>query len=349
MQVLQRLGLAFTWASYSGMQAYISWLPAIASAVAVEPVLASAGINAAVTVAVVPLVVLCVLFVATAWCSLGMDVAARAHLPKSGFGTILWRGLGASTSWLFIPLLAMLTSVYSCGSPTFDPWSAAGNTCWTGVHLVLTITNSSAAAMLIAGGVFYNAAIAASPLRSTSRTARAHGRADAGACLVDALLVLVLCASRGWIAPMASAGIALGGAAAWLGLSVFFMPFIRPILNFAMATAMSGTAWVAACGLMVHFDKHFSLSQFLVVGLLPSIVCGYGLSVQRWRSVGLTTTAATSSVYSFEVKVRARCYWSRPAHTFCCAHTYCLLVFELLRICNYILLPPLPNDGCMPC
>jgi hypothetical protein len=304
LQALQRLGLALTWAT--SLQPFISWLPAIASAVAVEPALASAGVSAAPgIVAIVPLAFLVALAAALAWCAVGMDAGARSRLAKSALGNLLWRSLRAAASWLFIPLLTMLLSVFSCGSPAFDPWTAGGYVCWTGLHLALTIINSVAAGVLIAGGVYLTAAATASPLRSTARAARSHGRADAGAAVIDALLVIVLCSFRGKIAPVASAAIAFLGTVAWLGLSLAFLPHVRPALNSIVSAALSAHVWVAACSLMLQLDNTFGISTFLVLGLLPCCGCGFGLSEQRWRGVGGTPVAAMASVYSFEIKVRA--------------------------------------------
>ena len=99
LQVLQRLGLALTWAP--DMQPFISWLPAIASVAAVEPALARGGIAAALPVAVAPLAGLCVLAAATAWCAGGMDAGGRARLAKSAVGRLL---LGLAARGLLVAL-----------------------------------------------------------------------------------------------------------------------------------------------------------------------------------------------------------------------------------------------------
>jgi hypothetical protein len=304
LQVLQRLGLAFTWST--GLQPSIGWLPALADAVAVEPVLARVGVSAAVEVAIAPVAILCALVAALAWCLFGVDAGARrASLVKSARGSLLWRSLRAASSWLFIPLLAMLLSVFSCGSPTFDPWSAGGYVCWTGAHLALTIINSAAAVVLTAGGVYLSAVTTSSPLHSTAPAARSHGRAAAGAAVVDTLLVVVLCAFRGKVDPTMSSAIALLGAGAWLCISLAFLPHVRETPNAAVSAAMSAHVWVAACGLMSQIDGTFSLSTMLVVGLLPSVLSGAGLAEQRWHAVSSTPIAAMTSVYSFEIRVGA--------------------------------------------
>jgi hypothetical protein len=312
-QALQRLGLALTWAS--GLAPSIAWLPAALGVLNVEPALAAAPAPSPVAVAVLPLAAVCLLAAATAWCAARMDSegAARGAQGRSAFarsaaGNLLWRALRGAASWLFIPLLAMLLSVFSCGSPAFDPWTAGGYLCWTGPHLALTIINSAAAALLLLGAALLTAAASTSPLQPGSFAARAHGRDAAGALTVDALLVVVLCAFRGMTLPLASAAVAFGGACCWLGLATAFQAHARPSMNSAAAAVLSVHVWAALCGCMVQLDATFAASvpAILFVGILPSMGCGYGLSEGRWHAVRRRPVAAMSSVYSFEIKVRAR-------------------------------------------
>ncbi len=197
----------------------------------------------------------------------------------------------------------MLLSVYSCGSPAFDPWTQGGYTCWAGPHLALVIVNTVAAAGLVAGGVYLTAVATSSPFLSAARSARSHGRADAGACLVDTLLVIVLCAFRGKVQAAISAVVALAGAGAWLGLAVAFLPHYDPSLNSEIAAALSLHVWAAVCGVLAQVVPGFSLSSVLLLGFVPSAGCGHSLAEYRWRLVAGTPVASMSSVYSFEIKV----------------------------------------------
>ncbi len=338
--MLQRLGLSLTWAT--PLQPFISWLPTLARGAAVEPALAGARAVSPAVVASVPLASSLALAVTLTWCAAAAAAAAAAGpggggagprkqqqpaaLGASTLGGALWRALRAAASWLFIPLLSTLLSVYSCGSPAFDPWTAAGYTCWAGVHLALTVANTVAAVALVGGGIFLSAVTTSTPLEQPSRAARSHGRADAGALAVDTLLVIVLCAPlRGSISPVASGALAFAGACAWLCLSLAFLPHVLPSSNSAVSGALSAHVWVAACGLLQQLDASdasFEVSTFLVIGLLPCCGCGFGLAELRSRVVAATPVADLSSVYAFEIKV--------------CAPRLCVRVCLLVCVCVYV-------------
>ena len=321
-QALQRLSLALTWATDLGT--YISWLPSLLAATVVEPALAASRVVAPVAVAAAPLAVLAALAAALAVCSAGASAPFHAGL--------LWRALRAAASWLFIPLLSTLLSVYSCGSPAFDPWTTAGYTCWAGAHLGLTIANSIAAASLVAESAYLNAAATSLPMLVAPGGARSHGRADAGASLVDALLVVVLCALRGRLPAALSAMLAFCGALGWLGLALAFLPFVRPALNSAACALLAVHVWVAMYGSMLQAaEGSFRAAAILLTGIVPSMGGGFGLCEQRLRRARAARVAELASVYSFDIKVREQRDPSARARV-----CVCVCACACLRVCVFV-------------
>ena len=71
------------------------WLPAVASAAAVETALTTSVVVTPVAVAMTSLVLLAALSVALLWGALGKDAAGRAEMVKSSVGGFVWGSLRA--------------------------------------------------------------------------------------------------------------------------------------------------------------------------------------------------------------------------------------------------------------
>jgi hypothetical protein len=322
-QALQRLSLALTWATDLGT--YTSWLPSLLAATVVEPALAASRVVAPVAVAAAPLAVLAALAAALAVCSAG----ARAQFHAG----LLWRALRAAASWLF-PTFSVDPG------PTFS-LARVRPLDHGRVHVLGGRAPRAHHRQLDCGRVLccwqrvpQRGCHIVADARRARRRAGSHGRADAGACLVDALLVVVLCALRGRLPAALSAMLAFCGALGWLGLALAFHPFVRPSLNSAACALLAVHVWVAMYGSMLQSaEGTFPAAAILITGIVPSMGGGFGLCEQRLRRARGARVAELASVYSFDIKVREQRDPSARARVcVCVCACACLRVCVLVRV-----------------
>lgn len=222
----------------------------------------------------------------------------------------------ASGSLMYIPILQMLLSVYTCGMPAEGSlWAALGTSCFQGGHLALAIVVGIAAgAFATVATLFAVLEEDANPL-SINADSKMNGRADAGLMLLRTLLVCVVQVFPAGVGATAAAAITLAAAIATAYIFARDMPYTHHRTNRIMMGAVAVFVWAAWTCLLVQVYPGFDGGVMVYAGAPFAVVAGTGIA--DWRARTLSQRTVRDATSATEVMLIVRYFlhsavWGHP-------------------------------------
>lgn len=212
-----------------------------------------------------------------------------------------------STGVLFIPLLTLLLSGFSCNSSqaSVNLWTASGIDCSSPGYIVQNIVVALLLVMLFALCSLFTLVFYEPDPLSPALDAKAHGRVDFGFLIIRTLLVVFVdmfrvLPSSPWfnVAVVSFAGLA------WLGLYTLFLPHYHATLNRLHIVASTCFCWSVACLALSIGDSGTDAAVQLYMGLPFAAFTGLLLHNSRVAQVERGRPENFASPYTVELRAR---------------------------------------------
>ena len=257
-------------------------------------------------------------FLSAAWVAVCLGLCAwSAQALARGEVTRLWplrvlSAIGAfSANVLFIPLMEMLLSAFSCGGggAAHSPWQSAGYECFHGAHAGVV-----AAVVVLSAGFFCMCAFFVlvhqdSHALTASLAGKAHGRVDLAMLAVKVLLVLLITVvpPSAISGPPGAMGVLVAAGATWGALAYAYMPYTAHVMNCATLAEAGLLTWLAAVGAAAAARGGGNATDAAVqfyYGAPVVVICCIGLANHRRAALLTTPTTRLGGPFEVELKVR---------------------------------------------